>query len=59
MSILSVRRQKRVTPAVSEESAVAPAITLSERSSTGLGLLCIGVLLGAISMQWQGQHGSR
>ena len=76
----STHEQKRVATTASEERAVAPPITLSERSSTGLALLRIlvgylwfqqlflssfplavlfGVLIGAISMQWQGHYGSR
>lgn len=37
----SAHKQKRVAATASEESAVAPPITLSERSSTGLALLRI------------------
>jgi uncharacterized membrane protein YphA (DoxX/SURF4 family) len=37
----SARKQKRVATTASEESALAPPITLSERSSTGLALLRI------------------
>jgi hypothetical protein len=39
----SARKRKRVAASVSEELAVAPPITLSERSSTGLALLRIFV----------------
>ena len=37
----SAQKQKRVATTALEESAVAPPITLSERSSTGLALLRI------------------
>ncbi len=37
----SAHKPKRLATTASEESAVAPPITLSERSSTGLALLCI------------------
>ena len=39
----SARKPKRVAATASEELAVAPPITLSERSSTGLALLRIFV----------------
>ena len=52
----SARKPKQVGGITSEERAVAPSITLSERSSSFPLDVLFGVLLGAIFIQWQARQ---